>query len=220
MIHEVKGANSYLLLNKEEVAVIDTGMPGNALRIIAYVKTLGRDPASIKWIVLTHSDIDHSGSAAELKRLTNAEVAIHKLDAPRLSGEMKRKETKGAMGIIFSMMSPFMRFTPVKADVLLEDSSEIAGLTVIHTPGHTEGSISLYQPEEALFVGDALRTSGQGLFALPSESMSVNVGQGMDSVRNISELRFTFLLPGHGPPITSDASTKLREFVTKGFKNE
>jgi glyoxylase-like metal-dependent hydrolase (beta-lactamase superfamily II) len=132
---------------------------------------------------------------------------------------MKLKEVKGAMGALFAIMSPFIRFTPVKPDILLEDSGTIAGLTVIHTPGHTDGSVSLYLPDEALFVGDALRTNRKGLLGLPGSSMSVNVDQARASVRKISELSFRYLLPGYGPPIMSNASVKLKEFVMNNFKN-
>jgi hydroxyacylglutathione hydrolase len=219
LIPRVRGANSYLFIGKEEAAVVDTGMPGNAPKILEFMRGLGKEPSWLSYILVTHSDIDHSGSVAELRKLTNARVAIHRADAPRLSGEMKLKEVKGAMGVLFSVMSPFIRFTPVRPDILLEDLSTIAGLTVIHTPGHTDGSISLYFPNEALFVGDALRTNEEGLLELPSASMTANMDQAKDSVKKVSELQFSCLLPGHGQPITSDASTRLREFVAKGFKH-
>jgi glyoxylase-like metal-dependent hydrolase (beta-lactamase superfamily II) len=219
LIPGVRGANSYLFLGKEGVVVVDTGMRGNASKIVKFGESLGKEPASLAYIVLTHPDMDHSGSVARLKELTKAKVAIHGSDAPRLSGEMKLKEAKGAIGTLFAIMSPFMRFKPVKPDILLEDSGTIAGLTVIHTPGHTDGSVSLYLPDQALFVGDALRTNGKGLPELPSGSMSVNMDQARDSVRKISELNFVYLLPGHGPPIVSDASAKLKGFVREDFRN-
>ena len=219
LVPGVRGANSYVLLGKEGVAVVDTGMGGNASKIAKFVGTLDKEPASIAYIVLTHSDMDHSGSVAQLKELTKAKVAIHRSDAPRLSGEMKLKEVKGAMGALFAIMSPFIRFKPVKPDILLEDSSMIGGLTVVHTPGHTDGSVSLYLPGEVLFVGDALRTNKKELPVLSHSAMTVNMDQARESVRKIVELKFEYLLPGHGPPITSNASAKLKEFVKNDFKN-
>ena len=62
-------------------------MPGNERKIVEYAKKLGMEPGRLSYIILTHPDIDHSGSAAKLKGLTGAKVAIHEADAPRLSGE-------------------------------------------------------------------------------------------------------------------------------------
>jgi hydroxyacylglutathione hydrolase len=219
LVPGVRGANSYIFLGKEALVLVDTGMRGNAAKILEFVRELGKEPASIAYIVLTHSDMDHSGSVAQLKELTQAKVAIHSADAPRLSGEMKLKEVKGVLGVVFAIMRPSARFKPVNPDILLKDSSTIAGLTVVHTPGHTAGSVSLYLPEEVLLAGDALRTDKKGLPVLPTGAMTANMNQAKESVRKISELKFVILLPGHGPPIMSDASAKLKEFVKNDFKN-
>jgi glyoxylase-like metal-dependent hydrolase (beta-lactamase superfamily II) len=212
-ITRVRGANAYLCLSDEGAAVVDTGMPGNEKRIIEYAKSISVEPTQIQYIILTHSDIDHSGSAARLKHLTNARLAIHEADAPRLSGEKKLKEVKGPFGVLFAMMSPFTRFTPVKPDVSLKGSERVLNLAVVHTPGHTDGSVCLYKENEAIFVGDALRTKSNGLLALPSKSMSINLEQAKDSVRKISTFQYSILLPGHGPPITKDASSFVAGFV-------
>ena len=209
----VRGANAYLCLTDEGTVLIDTGMPGNEKKIIEYVRGIGLGPAQIQYIVLTHSDIDHSGSAARLKELTNAKVAIHEADAPRLSGEKKLKEVKGPIGVLLAVMGPFMRFTPLKPDVSLKGSERVLNLTVIHTPGHTDGSICLYKENETIFVGDALRTNSSGMVELPSKSMSVDMEQAKESIRKISEFQYSALLPGHGPPITKDASRHVADLV-------
>ncbi len=216
-IENVRGANSYLVFTDAGAALVDTGMPGNEKKILEYVKGAGIDPKRLEYIVLTHPDIDHSGSVARLKGLTNAKVAIHEADAPRLSGEKKLKEVKGATGVLFGLMSPFMRFKSVKADVLLQDSDKILDCKVIHTPGHTDGSISLYREKEAIFVGDALRTDSKGMPRLPPDSMTANMEQAKESVRKISTYQYTVLLPGHGPPITQDASRVMTDYVQREF---
>jgi hydroxyacylglutathione hydrolase len=220
LVPHVRGANSYLFLGKEAPVLVDTGFRGNAGKILEFVKSSGKEASSIAYIVLTHSDIDHIGSVAQLKQSTQAKVVIHKADAPRLSGEMKLNRMKGALGALFTIISPFVRFKPVKPDILLEDSDTIAGLTVVHTPGHTAGSISLYLPEEALLVGDALRTNKEGLPMVARSIMTENLDQAKESVRKISDLKFNVLLPEHGPPITSNALTKLKELVKNDFKTK
>lgn len=218
-IEHVRGANSYLVSSSEGAAIIDTGMPGNETKIVEYVRGVGIEPGRLRYIILTHSDIDHSGSAAKLRSLTNAKVAIHEADAPRLSGEKKLKEVKGGIGVVFSLMSPFVRFTPIKPDTILKDSDRVLDLTVVHTPGHTDGSISLYRENEAMFVGDAMRTDSKGKPHLPSGSMTVNMEQAKESVRKISKNQYSVLLPGHGHPITRDASRIVADYVQRRFVN-
>jgi hydroxyacylglutathione hydrolase len=209
---QVRGANSYLILADGSAAVIDTGMPGNEKRIVEYARRVGVEATKLQYIILTHSDIDHSGSVAGLKGLTGAKVAIHEADAPRLAGEKKLKEVRGAAGVLLGAAGVFMRFAPVKPDILLKDSDGIGGLTVIHTPGHTDGSICLYR-EKAIFVGDALRTDSEGKPSLSSGSVTANMGQARESARRISTYQYDVLLPGHGPPITHDASKVVADYV-------
>jgi len=216
-IEGVRGANSFLVVADEGAAVIDTGLPGNEHRILEYLKKVGVEQGELRYVVLTHADIDHSGSAAKLKGLTGAKVAVHEADAPRVAGEKKLKEVKGAAGLLMGVMGPFMRFTPVKPDLELKDSDKLLDLVVVHTPGHTDGSICLYLEKEAIFVGDALRTDSAGKLGLSPGSFTVDMDQAKDSIRKISTLQYTLLLPGHGEPITKDAQSAMARFVQAGF---
>jgi hydroxyacylglutathione hydrolase len=219
LIPKIRGANTYAVLEETHVGafghltLIDTGMPGNATRIVDFLQSLGK--AASCTIILTHADIDHSGSVAELKeKLGNVKVAIHGADAPRLTGEKSLKEVRGLVGLLFRVMSPFIKFKPVKPDVLLKDEEQVDGLIVIHTPGHTEGSICLYSERlKAMFVGDALRTDKNGRPKLPSAAMTFNIGEAKNSIRKIASYEFELLLPGHGPPVVTDASKKVKEFA-------
>lgn len=215
LIPRVRGANAYLVKRDDGIIVVDTGLPGNAGKIIDYVQSTGCHPSDVKTIILTHSDMDHAGSVTRLKEGTNAKVAIHEADAPRLSGEKEPKAVKGVLGLFLRAMGAIMRFNRLKADVLLKDSDIVDGLTVIHTPGHTEGSICLYLPGRALFVGDALLTNDERTLSLPRRSMSMDVDQAKESIKKVSELEYSVLLPGHGPPIEQNASAITKKFVTR-----
>ncbi len=214
----VRGGNAYVVNVGQGLTVVDTGLPGNAGRIIGYIRSLGEDPSSLKSIVLTHSDVDHSGSAKKLKAATGARVVIHELDAPRLAGQMKLKEVRGAAGIVLSLAGPFMRFQPMTPDAVVTDGDVVGGLSVLHTPGHTDGSISLLRPGEVLFAGDALRTVGNGEVRPPSRALSADMGRAMDSLRKIAGLEFDGLLPGHGPPIEGNAAQKVRNLLGSVFE--
>ena len=108
-IPDVGMSNAYLVEDGDKLLVIDTGMPGHARKIVSYVKSLGKDPGSVETIILTHSDLDHTGSTAQLKQLTGAKVAIHEADAPRLSGEKPWREAKGAAGLAMKILGLFFR---------------------------------------------------------------------------------------------------------------
>jgi len=218
LMPKLRGANAYVVwrdTGRDLLTLIDVGMPGNATRIIEYFESLGNPQANGCTIILTHPDLDHSGSVAELKsRLGNVKVAIHEADAPRLAGEKPLKEVRGAIGLIFRVMSPLMKFVPVKPDILLKDGEFVNGLKVIHTPGHTQGSISMYSESlKAIFVGDALRTDRNGNLKPPSATMTLNVEEARDSIRKIASYDFELLLPGHGLPILTDGSKKVKEFL-------
>ena len=213
LLDGIRGANSYLYVSEDSISVIDTGMPGNAERILEQIKTLNKTAQDVKLIILTHSDIDHSGSAAQLKKLTGAKVAIHGGDAPSLSGEKELKRVKGFIGFIFRLVSRFMRFQPIKPDIILKDGDVLDHLKVIHTPGHTQGSICLYKAGDILFAGDAVRTDKNGNLKLPPEWMSLNMPEALESVKKMAKLEFDILLPGHGAPVMNKASTKLKELL-------
>ena len=210
----VRGANCYLMAAAEGFYLIDTGMPGNAQRIIQYLKALGKNEKDLHMILLTHSDMDHSGSAAELKRRTGAKIAIHEGDAPSLSGQRELKKVKGVVGLLFHVMGKFMKFEKVAADVILKDGEKIGPLTVIATPGHTEGSVCfLNESIRTAFVGDALRTTKVGTPTISPKVMTLDMEKAWESAEKISKLTFDAMLPGHGEPVLQSAVDLVRQFV-------
>ena len=210
-IDGVTGANSYIILDSKNITLIDTGMPGNAKRILKYIQTLGRSPRDLQYIILTHADIDHAGNALRLKRMSGAQIAAHEYEIANLHGGFATSTNKSLSGITTRMR--FLRFRSINVDMILKDADEIAGLKVIHTPGHTSGSICLYRAPDVLFAGDTVRVQRGNNLRFSARVFTWDAAQAYQSVRKIAELPLRVLLPGHGEPLTENIGEKLRELL-------
>jgi hydroxyacylglutathione hydrolase len=211
----IRGVNSYLVSSGEQWFLVDTGLPWSAKRILRLVERLGKKPADIKYLLLTHADIDHVGCASELKKKTGAEIAIHAGDAPVLAGRERFKTINNGWKFIVGVLMALMPFHPLEPDIILDNASQIDGWRVIHTPGHTKGSICIYQPGKSIFVGDALRTDSEGRPRPVSAKMSLDDAQAKKSLSLIADLDFEVLFPGHGAPMMGNASRRIREMVAR-----
>jgi glyoxylase-like metal-dependent hydrolase (beta-lactamase superfamily II) len=193
----VRGANM-LLAVEESLTLIDTGHRGSGPEIIECIHHLGRTPKEISLIILTHNHIDHVGGLSELKQMTKARVAIHKTDI----GERKNPPSAIAEDI----------------DIRLEGGEVLdvlGGLQIIHTPGHTPGSISLFSAKnKLLIVGDALRKRRDKL-DLPFRTASFNQTKAIESVRKVSRLDIDIMCFGHGLPLTDNAHVRLQELAER-----
>jgi hydroxyacylglutathione hydrolase len=214
-IDGIRGAHAYLVIGEDETLVIDTGMPGNAKKIAAYIERLGKNLSDIKFIILTHADIDHIGSAAELKRMTGARLAIHADDAPILRGKQSFKTIRGPLGFILKLAMRLIRYLPIEPDIILGADSEIEGFRIIHVPGHTNGSICVYKPGKVIFVGDALRSDSSGNPKPIFWISSLDKAKARASLTTIATFDFDTLLTGHGAPVVGNASQKVKNMVAR-----
>ncbi len=192
--------NCYIVGCEEtkEGVIIDPG--GNAKRILAEVEKLG---LKIKYIINTHGHFDHTLANKEVVKATGAPLAIHSADAPML--------TQGGGAIFFGIIG---KASP-PADIMLEEGQILAlgnvELEVLHTPGHSPGSICLYNEEEGvLFDGDVLFNMGIGRTDLPGGNYNLM----MDSLQRLLTLPDeTMVYPGHGPPTTIGRERRSNPFL-------
>ncbi|MGA3289499.1 MAG: MBL fold metallo-hydrolase [Candidatus Bathyarchaeia archaeon] len=211
-IHQVDGINGhvYLVEDGEKLILIDTGIPRNAKKITKYIEGLGRKPTDVSTIVLTHFHIDHVGSAKKMKELTNAKIAVHEFDADYVAGKKAPPKPKNLM---FKALSSFFKAASVEPDLLLKDNDKVGRLIVIHTPGHSEGSISLLDAErKVMFVGDTIRFMNGKITGSPQQ-FTLDKDKAQDSIGKISTFDFDILLSGHGQPLMSNASQKVKDYV-------
>jgi len=193
--------NCYIVGCEEtkEGAIIDPG--GDAKRILAEVERLG---LKIKYVINTHGHFDHTLANKEVVEATGAPLAIHSADASML--------TQGGGAFFFGIIG---KASP-PADVTLGEGQVLAlgqiELQVLHTPGHSPGSICLYSEDEGvLFDGDVLFNMGMGRYDLPGGSYRVL----MDSIQRLLALPDeTTVYPGHGPATTIGRERRGNPFLS------
>ena len=210
-IHQFSGISNSYVVSNNEIFLVDTGMPGKSGEIIDYVKNeLRHDPNDIKTIVVTHHHYDHTGNLDKLKKITGAKVAIHSADADYISGEKSQHGSLFMIPIVI-FMKIIYRSKPVKADILLKDGDQIGDYRVIHTPGHTSGSICLYNPNnKVIFVGDNLMYSNN---KIEGPKILHEPEKYKNSMEKLRDLDIDVILTGHGQPITSEAKNKIETFL-------
>lgn len=198
-VHRVDGvraANVYVVETADGLLLVDTGIAPAARAILRFIRGLGHTPRDVRDIVITHCDIDHVGGAAALRTATGASLAIHADDAAVLGGQVPPPKGGRAMRAIVRLA----RFHPVGADRLLADGDEVAGLRVVHVPGHTDGSIALVRDDGVVFSGDAMLASRRGAPKPPDPRLALDRDQASASAGLIRATGARLLLPGHGAP--------------------
>ena len=212
-IHWIEGINCnvYIIVDKE-LTLIDTGLPRKAKKILSYITgELQRKPSDLKRIIITHSHLDHTGSLKAVKEATGAKVAAHPEDAEYIAGHKKMAPPKGGIRILFKLMSPFMKVEPVEVDQTIIEGDVVAGLKVIHVPGHTPGSIALLdEKKKVLFSGDTIRFR-DGKVEGPPVKFTPDPKIAALSIERLKTLDFDIMLSGHGQPLRPEAGQKVRD---------
>lgn len=182
--------------------------------MIRFLAGRGLQPADLDWVIVTHHHIDHAGTALALCQATGARLALHVDDAPYLQVGRPR-ERMTLWGLADRLPAGLARFLVSSITAhprLLQDGDAIAGMTVLHAPGHTPGSICLYaEQDSALFLGDVLNNE-RGL-RTPPWTVNHSHRQARAAPRRLAGLRYERAFFGHGPPITAEAGDRVAAFL-------
>ncbi|PNV77382.1 MAG: MBL fold metallo-hydrolase [Thermoproteota archaeon] len=191
--------NCYILASSDEAVVIDPGWEGE--RILSKIGNV-----KLKAIILTHGHFDHVTAASMLKEAKNARILMNKRD----------------IYLLKSLRYQLSRFgiekdVEIEPDEFIEDGDELklgdSLITVIHTPGHTPGSICLLW-EGKLFSGDTLFKGAFGRVDLPGGNYNDLVA----SMRKLLDLSDEVLVfPGHGDETTIGAERGMMTEITKNY---
>ncbi|MCH5323820.1 MAG: MBL fold metallo-hydrolase [Eubacterium sp.] len=179
-------------------AVIDPA--DNAEHIL---DVLGKNSLTLKLILLTHGHFDHTGAAAELKEQTGAKVYIHKADECMLDDRQKN----------VSYLLPGFDYKSFAADVTVDEGDTVTldeiTFTVIHTPGHTAGSI-MFTADNAIFSGDTIFEGSVGR----TDFYSGSPAQQRQSLQRIMNMDGDFdIYPGHGGKTTLSAEKRHNPYL-------
>ena len=185
-----------------EAMVIDPG--DNIQHLLDIVAQHG---LTVKQIVITHGHIDHVGGAMKLKRATGAPILINRNDAPQLQ--------------MLDIQATWIGVAPpgqVTIDASLEDGMKLAAgqinANVVHTPGHTEGSVCLYFPaEKKLIAGDTLFAGSIGRTDLPGGDYEKIMRSLHGPLMALPDE--TIVIPGHGPNTTIGEERESNPFLQR-----
>lgn len=194
------GTNCYLIYNDADALIIDPG--GDANKIVDFFKDNSCTP---KAIFLTHAHFDHIGAVESLRSIYNIEVYLHKnerdwLEDPKLNGSL--------------LFTPEPISTNSAEHELEEGGMQLESFAfdVLHTPGHSPGSVCFIFKEAGFIIGgDVLFNQGVGRTDLPGGDMK----QLMKSIQQKLYIQDDHMVvyPGHGPETTIGNEKKLNPFI-------
>ncbi|MCX7983173.1 MAG: MBL fold metallo-hydrolase [Syntrophales bacterium] len=187
-ISHADDAACYVVESDGDLIMIDCGAGGRTSLIVRNIEGLGLDPHKLKWIVLTHCHIDHVGGAGELRERFGASIAIHALDAPPIEQGDASKTAAAWYG---------RRFLPLEVDWKFTGSEEKLSwgkdvLYILHTPGHTPGSIVCYLDREEKRI-----CFGQDIHGPFLSSFGSDVKAWRESMHRLLSLNIDILCEGH-----------------------
>ncbi|MBN1323263.1 MAG: MBL fold metallo-hydrolase [Methanotrichaceae archaeon] len=149
------------LIYDEEICLIDSGVAFSEGLIRDYLKDTGRRPGEISLLILTHAHPDHIGAAAAIKEMSDCSVAAHSADQRWIENTDQQLMDRPVPGFE-DLVSGKVRVDRILKDGDVIDLGDDSRLCVLHTPGHSPGSISLWMPsEKVLFPADAIPVAGE-----------------------------------------------------------
>ncbi len=213
-------SHAFLIDDGAGLTLIDTLFDADARVILDQIREIGRTPADLKHIVLTHAHRSHLGGLATLKRLSGATVYSHAWEADIIAGD------RLAQQVSWRPQDPIITYhfqignnlnvskhTPCGVDQTVVDGDPVGPLTVIHTPGHTPGHLAFWLPApRILFCGDAVVTSPKFMAGWPG--FVLNKRQHAASLHRMAGYDAAILAFGHGEPITANGPARLRELLS------
>jgi glyoxylase-like metal-dependent hydrolase (beta-lactamase superfamily II) len=199
--------------------LVDCGPPKKSKAFIKHLQATGIKPEDIQLIIITHGHWDHIGSAADIKEVTGAKIAMHHREKDWLEKQYQSPpKGVGAWGSFLAktmaaVMTPFIHVRSAGVDVVLEDTIfslndyGIAG-RIVYTPGHTAGSVSILLDTGEAIVGDMAMNSLPMRLSPGLPIFAENLPQLIESWRKLLKEDVKSIYPSHGGPFSPDIMRK------------
>ena len=202
-VHAVQllGATAFVF-SEERLTVVDAGLGGSRPVLLRYLRRIGRDISELDRIICTHGHPDHIGGVRELVD-DGVEVLMHPADLAGLSLTFREAMAASQGGTRRGHLLHYLTRHPGDATPLHDNEvlPMLGGLEVIHTPGHTPGSVCLYARSlRLLFTGDVLQVR-RGRLDFASPVFSHDMAQARASVHRLAALDVDMIASSHYPPI-------------------
>lgn len=213
-VHAVRLLNVYaFLVDEPQLTLIDAGLIGSAGRVQRHIERIGRKTDDLARIICTHAHPDHIGGVRELAGEREVEVLMHPADLDGLSVTLRDAVANRNRG---QLIAYFTRHpgeaTPVQDGQVLPI---LGGLRVVHTPGHTPGSICLYaERHKLLFVGDTIQVI-RGKVTFASTVFSEDLPLARASVARMADLDVKTIAFSHYPPLRDGANEVLQALAAR-----
>lgn len=202
----------YLIDGGGELAIIDSG-GGETERLLRNIQNLGFSTRQIKYLINTHCHFDHIGGNKNIKEASGCKIALH-VEEAQIAEKLEPEHA------LLDMAKEWgLSFEPAKVDIALKGGDTlkigVCNLKVIHTPGHSSGSICILMEEDGkrmLFTGDTVLAQGR---------LSFINGPGFDltayklSMKKLVKLNVDSIFPGHGTFVLSDAQEHVKLYSAK-----
>lgn len=199
---ECRLSNVYLWTGGPGILLVDTGFVRDADKIRRYLHHIGRSPADITAIFVTHADVDHAWSVATLAKESDARVWTGEMTADYLQRGRAPDHLPRFAQIVQKSLFRYKSLPPEFIDVVTDGErvDEEAEWLALSTPGHTEDHFALYSPVHGvLFAGDALNTRDDTL-SLSEESVCAELVAARRSAMRLLRLHPAVIACGHGRP--------------------
>ena len=199
--------------------LVDAGSAGSHALISAGLRNAGYTLEDIRLVVATHCHPDHSGGLAQLAKMS-IPVAAHEEDAPIISREAEYPSPirNSALATVASPLIRTLAGEGAPVAHRLRDGDTLpttANVRIVHTPGHTAGSICLYvESKRLLIVGDALEHR-RGVLGPPARHVTSDFELAMESLDKLAALDVATICFGHFRPLRERARESLRRLISE-----
>ena len=216
--------NSYLVVDEGGVTIIDAGVSGYWTLLQRELERLSLTLDHVRALILTHGDSDHIGFAARLSKEKGIPAFLHPGDDQRARLEVKKPST-GWGPVKYGPLAGFLWYSSLHGGLKTRPAGELRPIEdgqvldvpgqprIIHTPGHTPGSIAVHVPAvDALFLGDSFTTRNvlTGAAGPKPAPFTLQPEQAIASLSRLDGIDTTWVLPGHGPAWDGGSTEAIR----------